>query len=235
VRAGRRDGRRSRDDRGVTLVETLVAATLASLVLAGVGTVFVGAIRVVRTVSVKTDTGADARIGMEAITRTLRTAVRPKGESAAVLLADTSRVSFYALLNRSGAAQGTDTVPTRLAYSYDGTCVNETQTPGAAVVGPGPSGPFYTWTGAGVTRCLLRTATAPRFSYFGTAAIATNGTDSPALTVPSGGITATAELRSIQSIQLLLTAADRANPAVAGVEVLGRATLNNVLTDTGGL
>jgi type II secretory pathway component PulJ len=229
-RTGSRPGR---DDRGLGLVETLIATALASIVLVAVGTVFTGAIRVVRTVSVKTATGAEVRVGLEAMTRTLRTAVRPKGESAAVLVADSSRLSFYALLNRSGAVQATDTVPTRLDYSYDGACLNQTQTPGVAVVNPAVAGPFYTWTGTSTTVCLVRTATAPQFSYFATAEIATSGTDNPALTIPSGGITATTDLGSIQSVQLLVTGTDARNPGVGGVQVLGRATLNNVLDDAG--
>jgi len=225
----------ARPDRGMSLVETLVGMGIATIVLAAVGTLFAGSVASVRSVSVTTATGAEVRVGMDAMTRTLRTAALPRGLTGAFVVADTGRMSFYALLNRSGAAQGTDTVPTRVDYSYDGTCVNQTQTPSTAVANPPPAGPLFTWTGPGQTSCLVRTSTAPVFRYFATGAISSGGVTNPPLTVPAGGITDAPTLASIQSVELLLTGSDPANPQVGAVPLLGRVTLTNVLTAPGGV
>jgi len=52
---------------------------------------------------VSTNSLGDARVAMEAVTRTLRVAYKPKAAPSAVLRAEPNRVQFYALLNRTGS------------------------------------------------------------------------------------------------------------------------------------
>ena len=221
-------GTSSRRDAGVSLVELVVTMAISSVVLAAVSAVFIGAVRSVRTVQSETAASADARIGMEAMTRALRVAVQPDGQPSALVSATTNGITVYALINRTGAAVTTSLTPTKVAFSYDaGTkCVNETDTPAS---GSSP----YTWTTGSRTRCLLRTTVAPTFAYYTTPVLASGGVDIAPLTVPGSGLAAT-DLPTVQSVQVTLAVKDPANPSLAGVTSLSRVTLTNVLADTGG-
>lgn len=224
---------RRRDDQGMSLVELSVTMLIAGIVLAAVGAVFVAAADVVRTTGSQTSTAADARIGMEAMTRSLRVAIRPDGLSSAFETADTGQVAFYALLNRTGTDAPEELAPTLVEYSYDGTCVLEAQTPGTALASPPSGGPYYSWTTGRTEKCLLRTTQAPTFAYYDTPVLATGGTDVSPLTVPSGGLS-TATSATVVSVQVTLVAKDAQNPDLPGVTNLSRVTLTNVVTDLGG-
>lgn len=217
-----------RDDRGVSLVEVLVAASLALVVCVAAVSVFAGAMRSVRFVTARTNDITDARIAMEQMTRELRVAVRPAGKTSALVSADVSSVSFYALLNRgAGAPTNVDTAPTRLDYAYDGTCVNVTRTPMTKAAG------VWSESGTGVTTCLLRTTTAPQFAYFATGAIRVGAVDVPALTVPVGGLPLAA-LTGVQSVEVTLVGRGAQTQDVAGSVLRSRVTLANVLISMGG-
>jgi hypothetical protein len=211
----------------VTLTELAVAAAITSIVLAGVGAVFVGSLKVTHVMQVKTSTSADVRIAMEEITRELRVAVTPKGEESALVSADGGSVTFYALLNRTGSAATSDVVPTKVAFSYDGTCVRVTKTPGTVVASPGPSGPYYTWTG-GTTTCVLRTTSAPAFSYYPTGAITVSGVDVPPLAIPGGGLVL-ADRQQVLSVEVTLSAVDASSSTVPASTAMGRVTLANLV------
>jgi hypothetical protein len=226
-------GRRTRADAGVSLVELAVAAAITSVVLAAVGAVFVGALRTVRTVNSQTSTSADARIGMESITRSLRVAVRPDGLSSALVSATASSLSFYALINRTGVDATATLAPTLVEFSYDGTCIREAHTPARTLSSPPTGGPFYAWDTGRTEKCLIRTTTAPAFAYYTTPVLASGGTDIAPLTLPGSGLAA-ATLPTVQSIQITLVVKDAANPSLAGVTNLSRVTLDNVVSDTGG-
>ena len=207
---------RARGDAGLSLVELAVATFVAGVLFAGVGAVFVGTSRAVRAVNVKTSTTADLRIGMEATSRTLRVAYRPAGEPVAITSATGSAVTFYALLNRSNLT--TQPLPTLVEYWHDGTCLREAQTPARTLSTPEADGSLYAWDTGRVNKCLLRTTTAPAFSYY------TSGTATAAMTSTS----TQAERLTIQSVGLTLTVTDPANPTVSGVPASTRLTLSNL-------
>jgi Tfp pilus assembly protein PilW len=206
----------------MSVIELVVAMMCASIVLAGVAGVFVGVMRVTRVVGVKTATTADGRIALEAMTRSLRVTSRPDGVTAAFTLATPTAVSFYSSLNRGTTGEPPQTF---VEYSWNGTCLNESQTTAQAVASPPSAGPFYTWPAANKrTKCLVRTTTAPAFSYYDDPLIVSGGTT----------VASTDPLRkSIRSVQVALTVQDAANPAVAGVPLTSRVTLTNVLADPG--
>jgi prepilin-type N-terminal cleavage/methylation domain-containing protein len=211
------------DDRGISLVELLVAMMVGSILLAGVATVFIGTLRAVRTVNVKTASAADVRLGMESMSRTLRVAVQPAGTDAAVVSATSSSVSFYALLNRTGAAATAQPTPTLVEYAWNGTCVTEAQTPARTVTSPPATGPFYAWDTGRQSRCVFRTAVAPVFTYYG------DGVTTTALDLTAGATRA-----DIESVQVVLTAKDAANSDVSPVVSTARVTLRNVVYAAGG-
>jgi prepilin-type N-terminal cleavage/methylation domain-containing protein len=218
VRARLRD--REPDDAGMTLVELLVAMFVTSILLAGVATVFTGTLGAVRTVNVKTSTTADGRIAMEAITRTVRVAFQPSGQSSALILATTSKLSFYALLNRTGVNTATP-LASLIEYDWDGTCITEAQTPGRTN-GAGA----VVWDTGRVSKCLARTSVAPSFAYY------TSGSSSTPMVVPTAGLIDT-DRQDVVSIQASVTIKDAANPSVTGVPVSDRITLINVQTSLG--
>ena len=224
---------RRRGDAGVSVVELGVTAAVGSVVLVAVATVAVGAMSAVRDISARSATSGDVRVVQEAVTRDLRVAVRPSGETAAIVSGTATAVSFYALLNRSGTAQTTDTVPSLVELGWNGTCITRRITAGAAVADPDDDGPFYTWTPTGTATCLARTTTAPAYAYYATGLI-TSGGSTVAPIALSGGALAAADLRTVQSVQATLTVVDPRNPGAGGSTVVSRVTLTNVLTDTGG-
>jgi hypothetical protein len=230
-RTGRSTGRRTgrRLDDGLSLVEVVVAAGLSSLVIAGTLSVFTGAMRSVRAVSVRTSASADTRIAMEQVTRELRVATRPDGTAAALVSGTDSSLSFYSLIDRSGTALGAnaDVSPTRIDYAFNGSCVTGTATPMLPNAGGG-------WTLDGphaVTRCLLRAAVAPRFRYYPTGAISLNGVDTPALSASAG--LATSDLPLVQSIEVTLTSTSAATADIPAAQLRSRVTLTNVLLGAG--
>jgi hypothetical protein len=218
----------------MSVVELAVTAAVGSVVLTGVATVAVGALRASRTIAVRSATSADARIAGEAATRSLRVAVRPKGQQAAIVSGGATAVTFYALLNRSGVNQTSDAVPSYVELGWDGTCVTRRITAGAVVASPPSGGPYYTWTPSGAAVCLARTTTAPAYTYYPTAAISSAGVDTAPLVLGGGGLAA-GDLRAVQSVEVRLTVVDPRNPTVPGAPMLARVTLTNVLTDAGGL
>jgi Tfp pilus assembly protein PilW len=201
-------------------VELLVAMMVGSILLAGVATVFIGTLRAVRTVNVKTASAADLRLGMEAMTRTLRVAVQPAGTDAAVVSSTASSISFYALLNRTTAT--TQPAPTLVEYAWNGTCVTEAQTPARTLASPATNGPLYAWDTGRQSKCLFRTAVAPVFTYYG------DGVTTTALNLT------TASRADIESVQVALTARDAANSDVSPVTSTARVTLRNVVYAAGG-
>lgn len=215
---------------GMTLIELLVAMSVGSVVLAGVAAVFVATLRGVTTTNVKASTGADVRVAIEAMTRTIKVAEVPNGEAAAFRSASTNGLAFYALLNRTGTASVAQPVPTLVEYSWSATtkCLSEAQTPGASIVTPNVGGPYYQWLStATVTRCLLRTTTAPVFTYY------PSGDPDSVVALPTGSLS-TANLALVRGIGLYITATDPANPGVPGIPAQNRVALENLLAPGGG-
>lgn len=219
-------GRRS--DRGFTAIELVVTAVIGSIVLAGVATVMISTASTARQTSMHTQNSRAVRGAAEAITTALRVGVRPNGEPSAVVVAKPDEVSFYALINRTGAAAGTDLPPTLTRYWWEAStsCLNQSRVAGVAVANPPPSGPFYTWTTTPVVRCVMKTTAPPQFRYFNTPAITVGATVVPDLGAPPSGLTAT-QRAQVRSVEVQLTANDPATPGIAPARVLDRVTLNN--------
>jgi hypothetical protein len=187
-----------------------VALAVGAVLLAGSAVAVVGSLRTVRVVTTSTSTIADARLAAEAITRTLRVAWRPADADAAVLSAGPTGVRFWALLNRSGAPTVVEPPPTLVEYTYDGTCVRESQTR----------------DGHTVSTCLLRTSAAPVFTYYASAASAADGT--PLAPLTSSPSVAATDLPAIRSVQLQLTVRTPGTPDASPLPVLTRVTLQNL-------
>jgi len=218
-----RPGRAGRADAGMSLVELSVAMLITGVLLAAVAAVTIGTLKAARVVNVKVSTAADARIGMETVSRTLRTATVPTGVTSAVTTANTNAITFYSTINRANSLTVSgELIPTLIEYYYTGGCLMEAQTP-ARVVSTG----VYAWDTGRVAKCVLRTTQAPTFSYY------TSGSASTALTVPTGGLVA-ADRQSVQSVEVALTVTDANNTGVGGIPMDVRITLDNVVLKAGG-
>jgi prepilin-type N-terminal cleavage/methylation domain-containing protein len=198
-------------DRGVSIVELSVAMMIGSLLLAATAAAFIGAMRTVRSVNASTSSVKDARLAMEAMTRTLRVAYKPAGQPAALVSAGPSGVRFWALLNRSGAPALTAPPPTLVDYSYNGTCVTETQTAG----------------GTTTAKCLVRTSVAPTFTYFNSGADTVGG--APVTALPA----TPPDLTVVRSVQVALTVRTPGDPVATALPVVTRVTLQNIPTAGG--
>jgi prepilin-type N-terminal cleavage/methylation domain-containing protein len=192
---------RRHDDRGVSLVELSVAMLIGSILLAATAAAFVGAMRTVRVVNTSTSSVADARLAMEAITRTLRVAYKPAGQPSAVVSAGRNGIRFWALLNRTGAPTLSDPPPTLVDYGWSGNCVTETQTVGGVVR----------------TKCLVRTVVRPVFTYYSTGtATAAALPDTPP------------DLTAVRSVQVDLKVQTPGDPSASALPVVTRVTLQNI-------
>ena len=194
-------------DAGYTVAELAVAMVVAGILLGAVATIFVGSARAVRTVNVKNSTGADVRLAIEAMTRTLKVATDPTGPDAAFTGASPTGMTFYALLNRSGVDSGTQPQPALVSYSYGSNCLNQSIT---------PSG------GTTTTVCLLRTATAPVFTYYASG-------DASAAALGASPSMASADLATVRSVSLSLTATDVTDTGTTGVPAVTRVSLENLI------
>ena len=217
-------------DRGASLVELTVAMTITTVLLTGVSTTFLGLLGAVRTVTVTTSTVPDLRTAAEAVMRTLRVAYQPPGmpasQASALVTATPTALSFYALLNRTGADSTTQPLPMLVEYAWDGTCFNEATTPARVLSSPPAGGPLYAWDTGRRVRCLLRTAQAPSFTYFSRAAVDVNGVTVPALPVGASGLDLQTR-KTVQSVQVTLTG--DVSPGGRRLSLLSRTTLQNVV------
>jgi Tfp pilus assembly protein PilW len=216
------------DDAGLTAVELIVSAMISSIILAGVATVMIATSTLSNATITRTGNSRAVRSAAEVITASLRVGVRPVGEAAAVADARPTEITFYALLNRTGATAVTDVAPTRVRYWWDSTttCLTQTRVTGVAITPTPAVGPQWSWTGTPSNRCVAKTTTAPTFTYFASSAITTGGVTVADLGATSAGLPA-ATLPTVRSVQVQLTVKDPANPTVSGSSILDRVTLNN--------
>ena len=229
---------RQASDKGFGLPELLVSMVVFGIVVAAIAAVFVNSIDTVRFVSTKTATTADARIAMEAMTRSLRVAIAPTGVPSAIVEADSAHIVFYSSLKRESAQAAK--MATRMTYGYDQSkhCLEERQV--RAMVNPDSSQSTtmpYVWPTANeTTRCLIRTNAPPRFDYFDAGRILEDDgvTEIAPLSMPPNGwnISNSAHhvaLNSIVSVQISLNVQDPAALDINGTAATDRVTLVNVL------
>lgn len=206
-----------RDD-GLSLTELIIAMAIASVVLVGVSTMFVSSLRQNRTVTAKTTTTADARIGMEAMTRSLRVAVVPSGgtspfNSPVGNPVSSSRVSFYSSL---GTVTGTtDPLPTLVTFYYDATkkCLVREMTPSGGSL-----------ASTCIARGNINSSGAALFTYY---PLASDGSVS---STPYAAAVITSNLSSIASVAINLQVTDPDNPTVRPTTLQDQVTMINIAT-----
>ena len=210
---------------------------IIAVLAAAVGTVTVGSFKAVRTATVKISTGADARLAMEVMSRTMRVAVLPTGEASAITVGGYDAISFYALLSRT--ASTATPLPTFVEYYRDAAskCLMEAQTPARVLAVPAGTS-IYAWDTGRTVHCVARTtqvptAASPWFSYYTTGQLVSGGSATVPLTVPTGGLLLAAR-QSVRSVEVTLTVTDPNNPTITGVSDKVRVTLGNVSLGNGG-
>jgi len=215
---------RATDDQGLSMTELLITMMIASILMIAMGTMFVSGLRQNRTVTGKTTSTADARIAMEAMTRALRVATIPPGQSAAVVSATPTAVSFYSSIGAS--TQTTDPKPSLVTFRIDTTnrCLWREVTPATVV------GTTWTWPTANkVQSCVARGDIAsPLFTYFPVNADGTIDTTAFATTALSSN------LGNLAAVGLSLSVTDTANPGVKPTTLQDQVTLINVATAQAG-
>jgi prepilin-type N-terminal cleavage/methylation domain-containing protein len=112
-----------RGDAGFSLVELSVAMLVCSVVAGAAGVMVMTGAKSARSSEARLDTINSARVSVESMSRSLRTAVLPRqldnagSLDAAFLQASPRRVSFYANINNPDNTVG----PSRVTYALDGT------------------------------------------------------------------------------------------------------------------
>lgn len=213
-------------DHGVTLIELLVAMSLTSILLVVISTVYLTSLRAMGQERARTSMTGEARIAMESVARRARVAIRPSGETNAIVTATATQLVLYSAVNTTS---GVDAAPLRAEYFVQGNCLMEARTPARTLASPGPAGQVYAWdTGRKVT-CLAHLKGSPAFTYFASAELSSSGTGVAPITVPAAGLSATART-DVRSIGFTLTVADPDKPDAGGMKVTTRVTLPNLVT-----
>jgi type II secretory pathway pseudopilin PulG len=215
---------------GITLVETLVAMVIGTMLLGTVVAFFQAGTGAVQRVDAATAASSSVRVAAEAVSRTLRVAYLPPGQPSAFSTATPTAVSFYALLNR-GSTSSLLPLPTLVEYSWDGTCLNQAETPARQLSTPSASGSLYAWDTGRTSSCLLRTTQPPTFSYYTSGVPSSDGTAVAPLTTPPEGL-ALSDRQAVRSVAVMLSSADAAGDPSAPATV--RVTLQNLATPSGG-
>jgi type II secretory pathway pseudopilin PulG len=223
-------GRRARgaagSDAGLSLAEMLIAMMMASIVMITLGTLFVGSLRENRTVIGKTNSTADARIAMEAMTRELRVATTPKGQTTALTSATATAVTFYSSIGASTSS--TDPNPSLVTLRIDTTnkCLWREITP-ATVVGATLTWPTASKKAGCVARGNINASGADLFTYYPMNADGTVSTTA----YTAGQLSA--NLDNIGAIGLALSVGDVANPAVNPTVLQDQVSLVNNIAQQG--
>lgn len=160
-------------DAGFTLVEVSVAILVSGVVAAAAAVMFNAGLKSNQTTEARLDTINSARVSVESMSRTLRTAVLPRqlddagNTDAAFLAAAGSEVRFYANINNPDNVIG----PSRVTYRVvDGTLLQTIQPPDPHA----PDDHDYTYCDPTAAGCSVSTSalahgvtsSAPVFTYF---------------------------------------------------------------------
>jgi prepilin-type N-terminal cleavage/methylation domain-containing protein len=201
----RKRGAMREREHGMTLVELMVTITLMSTVVAGVAGGLVTATRLMGSNSLRLQEVGENQVAVEAMTKTMRTAVEPRllgaaTDAAAFIQGDARQVAFYAALSSLVEPTGAGMTrygPVRVSYKLTGSQLLETyQLPDAHLA----SNRDYTYCSAGSTGCEIRTrviahniVNAPIFTYY--------GESGNTLAVPLSA----ANLEAVDSIDIVVT------------------------------
>jgi Tfp pilus assembly protein PilV len=213
-------------DAGISLAEMLIAMMLASVVMITLGTLFISSFRENRTVIGKTNSTQDARIAMEAMTRELRVAATPNGQTTAITSATATAVTFYSSIGASTSS--TDPNPSLVTLRIDTTnkCLWREITP-ATVVGTTLTWPTASKKAGCVARGNINASGADLFTYY-----PMNADGSVATTAYTAGQLST-NLGNIGAIGLALSVGDVANPAVNPTVLQDQVSLVNNIAQLG--
>lgn len=214
-------------DAGTSLAELLVAAGLLGVVLVLVGSTVVSGLRSTAVARSKGSDAANGRVALDAITRTLRTAVDPDGDGSALRFerAEADAVTIYAdLYNLADpTAAPVLSVPQKVAYEVAGGSLVETITPGLRQGSTGP----VTWDPATARRRVLATGLVPasgRPAVFGYLDLQPTSTP-PLVTLPGVGTPAGLSEDSrldISLVDITLTLQEQSRVSRTPVTLLGR-------------
>ena len=218
---------RATGDRGVSLVELVVAMAVGSVLLIALGTVLAGTLRSSVTATQRVTSSAELRTALDTMARRMRLAVLPIGQPAAFTVATPTSVSFYANLVPAGStgcpavapATGTGTCPpSRVDYTISTGCLWETRTTPTGTAATG-----WSWdTASGAVQaktCLARQqvdTSRPLFTYY-----ASSDVTATPLTTPL------ADLAAVQSVAIDLGLRARSSAPVSRADT--RLTLVNLL------
>lgn len=227
--------RRPTGEDGLSLSELLVTMVVGSLVLGAAAVLFSSALQSSTTTQRRLDTVNSGRIAMDALTRSLRTAVLPSqlddltNTDAAFLRATADSVSFYAnLQNDPGPTPSPDDLahlgPRRVSYAVvGGSLVQSLQLPDAHAVDDHD----YTYcdpqaAGCSVTRLALSPVSTvmPLFTYYA------NGGTRLDLD-PACGCLSSAGLLAVDAVEVRLAVPQPAGSAAAPTTYLSRVALPN--------
>jgi Tfp pilus assembly protein PilW len=222
----RRSGREP-DEAGLGLVEMLVAASMASVLLVAVATTLIGGLTTSKQMQARTMATADARLALDVVVRRLRVAVRPPGYASVFTRAEPYAVTFYASLSPTGTTS--DVVPSLVEYAFPASgCLEEAITKGVATTGSNGA-VTYSWSSADRrSRCLVsgdvKAAGSALFTFFETADTTT------ALATPPNAVPA-ASLDKIRSVGV--DVAVRVGAGARPVSARTRVALLNRLSEDG--
>jgi Flp pilus assembly pilin Flp len=167
-----------RDERGITLVEVMVAATIGTVVMLGLLGLLDATTRVSARVTARADSGMRGREAMEQMVQLLRASVCMKQAATLTPIdsaSDTS-VTFYADIAHPSGTGTDDFIPQKFQLSLSGGTLTQTTWTGAGTYAD-PTTPL-TFSGAGATRPVLANVRAkpgvPIFSFY-----AYNGSTAP--------------------------------------------------------
>jgi type II secretory pathway pseudopilin PulG len=152
--------RRTRDERGFTIIETIIASMVSLIVIASVGTALIATINTSQQTSNRLDATNSGRLAMDSMTRVLRAAVTPSqlndlsSADAAFLNGTTTSVQFYSDLQNSGNTVG----PSRVTLTLSSGILTMTVQPPNAHAATDFN---YQWCTPG-TGCPVQTTTLAR-------------------------------------------------------------------------
>ena len=233
-------GRRRGDD-GTTLVELMVVMTLFGIIGAILSAVVISTQRQSAAVRLRINDVQSARIGMDAMTRTLRTAVQPAqlqvgcttctgtaARSTAVSAASATSVQVFA---NTGATAGP--VLTTFTVALD-SATNTGQLTQTSQPPDLNSAPNFTYTSCTVgasgcrttRRTLIRGITWP----LTTAAFTYRTNAGTALTIGSTGQLTSGQLVAVDSVEISLPVREPNQFRTAPVTITGRVALANAAT-----